>query len=74
MTTKVFAGLSTLLLAGVALYATFQSRQICVRVVRLEDAQRDHDARKGQRETFFYKILPVLAAVFGVAATAGWLR
>lgn len=65
--------LGSVALGAIAL-AAFQIYALRCSVARLAAAQAAHDARKGERETFFYRVLPVLAAVAGVAAAAGWLR
>ena len=62
------------LFVGACVLIGCQVRAMRGRLGMLENGWDAHEARKGQQETFFYKVLPVLAAVLGVAATAGWLR
>lgn len=74
MTTKATLLGLTALLIGAATLLGLQSHETVCRLERLEEAQRDHEARKSQREFLFFRIIPTLAALLGVAATAGWLR
>lgn len=74
MSPRSTARLAAVLAALVAGYSGWQMLLLQRTVRGLCVAQDEHNARKGQRETFFYRVLPVLAAVAGVAAAAGWLR
>lgn len=74
MTGKAFGWVGGTLLVGACALIGCQVYSMRRKLGALEDGWQAHEARKGQRETLFYKAIPTLAGVLAVATAAGWLR
>jgi hypothetical protein len=74
MTTKALGWVGGTLFVSACVLIGCQVYAMRGRLGKLEDGWEAHEARKTQRETFFYRVVPVLAGVLAAVAAAGWLR